>query len=302
MYQFPLHIKNKARETVLITGSARSGTSIFGKLLGSLEGVEYFFEPPTLFSLFSLLEAMPRREVQFLFDTFVYEELLMGALSGRAINLRGQDDSSIRHIKTEKEIARRLDGVARKHELDASAATIAIKIPSFVNRIPAISETLGLHRLVISIRHPGSTINSLLRKGWFSDTTLQAGDIIWPNRVETRVPAPHWVPEEWLGDWDSMAETDRAALYFITQTDLPHTLPKNTLIFDYDQMIIQSRELLEVVADQLDLRFGPLTEKILADVKVQETTEQYDLDFLSNEFRKRVLEVYAQARARLLVL
>ena len=71
MYQLPTHIHNKVRQSILITGSARSGTSIFGKMLGSLERVEYFFEPPTLFALFATLNDLPGREARFLFDTFL---------------------------------------------------------------------------------------------------------------------------------------------------------------------------------------------------------------------------------------
>lgn len=295
MYQFPSFIKDKVRDSILITGSARSGTTIFGKLVGSLNTVEYFFEPPTLFSLFSLLNKLPSQESCLLFETFVYEELLVGALSGRMINLRNQDDSSIKHTKTDAEIARRMNAIGRKGDIETEKATIALKLPDFVYRLPEINKTLGLQKLLISVREPSSTISSLLRKGWFKDESLQAGIHTWPNLFEGRVPKPHWVPKDWLEIWDEMTEVDRAALYFVTQTKLPMDLPESALIFSYDQLIKEPVKLLGAVADHLGLSFGSLTKNILTEVTEQKTTEYFNLKLLSRNLRNRVEEVYANA-------
>lgn len=302
MYELSSHIHDKVRQSILITGSARSGTTIFGKLIGSLQTVEYFFEPPMLFSLFALLDQLPSNEARLLFDTFVYEELLIGALSGRMINLRSQDDSSIYNTKTETEVARRMRATARKSDIETETATIAVKLPDFIYRLTEITEILGVKRLLISIRDPSSTISSLLRRGWFTDTALQAGDITWPNRFNGRVAAPHWIPFEWLEFWDTMNEADRAALYFITQTNLTEKQPKTALVFDYEQMVRQPRALLKSVADHLGLSFGPRTESILAQVKTQETTEKFDLRLLQKDLRERAEAVYAKARTRCLEL
>lgn len=294
MYRLSQRLHDKVRHSILITGSARSGTSIFGKLAGSLERVEYFFEPPTLFTLFTSLEALPEAQARLLFDTFVYEELLIGALSGRAINLRGQDDSSIRHTKTAEEIARRMEASALKRELDTRESEIAIKVPGFVYRLAQISQVLDLRRVCVLVREPESTMSSLLHRGWFSDDVLKAGDIAWPNRFDTVVPAPHWVPRDRLAEWDSMTEHDRAALYYITQTELAAVSAK-MVVFDYQQMISQPRALLELVADRLGLAFGPCTDTLLNEVTVQDSTSRFDLKTVRKEFANRVPEVYAQA-------
>lgn len=301
-YRLSPKIQKKVRNTVLITGSARSGTSIFGKLFGSLDQTEYFFEPSTLFSFFSVLETLPVREARLLFDTFVYEELLVGALSGRGINLRRQDDSSIRNTKSEAEIARRLESAARKDDLNTHIANIAIKMPDFVNRLPVISHTLGLHRLVILIRDPSSTINSLLRRGWFTDRSLQSGAIVWPNYWVGQVPVPHWVPADWLEAWSFMSERDRAALYYITQTELPDRISDTSVIFDYSQMLDRPRALLGAVADHFGLDFGCRTGDILATVGVQDTTEPFELSLLCEDLRERVIEAYRKAIAHSLQL
>ena len=42
-----------ANSSYLLTGCARSGTSIFGSILGSMENTEYLFESPTLLAFYS---------------------------------------------------------------------------------------------------------------------------------------------------------------------------------------------------------------------------------------------------------
>lgn len=294
MYQNPNHVQEKVRKSVLITGSARSGTSIFGKLVGSLDTAEYFFEPPLLFSLFSILDDLPESQARFLFDTYTYEELLVGALSGRYINLRKQDDSSIHHTKSSKEIARRLEAPSRKHDLDTSSVTGVLKVPDFVYKIPSISRVLQLHRLLISIRDPYSTISSLLRKGWFADSSLLTGHIMWPNNFSMGIPTPHWLPEHYFDEWECMNEADRAALYYITQTEIPE-VTEYSLVFDYDQMIAQPRDLIGSVASRLDLAFGPNTETIVKQVKIQDTYSKFDLKKVRQDLRELALSVYERS-------
>lgn len=298
MYQLSPHIHEKVRTSVLITGCARSGTSIFGKLLASLESVEYFFEPPTINALFTMLGEIPDAAARFLFDTYVYEDLLVGALAGRTINLRAQDDSSVRHTKTSKEIASRMEGAARKRDLDTREANIVMKIPSFVYRLQDISEILNINQLFVLIREPESAINSLLQRGWFSDTLLKAGDIIWPNRFDYAIPTPHWLPQAMLSEWQTMSEPDRAALYYITQTALSADV--NATVIGYEQIIARPRAMLTSIANQMGLNFGPCTETLLAEVYVQKTTSKFDLGLVREEFRSLAVKTYAQNTERLL--
>lgn len=297
MYQLSNHVHDKVRQSVLITGSARSGTSIFGKLLGSLETMEYFFEPPTVTSLFCSLSEISAAQARFLFDTYVYEDLLVGALSGRTINLRSQDDSSIHHTKTQEQISQRMINPARKRNLDTRKANITIKIPNFVYRLPEIMACFQLQTYFILIREPKTTISSLVHRGWFSDGTLKAGDVIWPNRYDTAIPAPHWVPQERLVEWDAMTEADRAALYYMVQTCLPEILPLQAKVIDYQQLISQPRAVLQMIAGQMGLPFGPCTDALLGDVKVQESTASFDLRTVREEFRTPVQELYNRANS-----
>jgi hypothetical protein len=302
MYELSENCHAIVRQSVLITGSARSGTSIFGKLFGTLERVEYFFEPPLLFSLFAILDKLPCSQSRLIFDTYLYEELLIGALSGRSINLRHQDDSSIYNSKTSGEIDRRLGGTGRKRDINVGNAQIAVKVPDFVYQLTKILEKTNLNQLFISIRDPGATIHSLIKRGWFTNAALQTGDITWPNRFDKIIPTPHWVPEDWLDAWEKMFDADRAALYYITQTDISNQLPTSTLIFDYEQLLMQPRALLELVAGHMGLSFGPHTNKILSQVKLQESTAHFDLNRIRGDLRAKVKDVYSESMLRCITI
>ncbi|MDY6868109.1 MAG: hypothetical protein SVT56_09420, partial [Chloroflexota bacterium] len=225
---------------------------------------------------------------------YTYEELLVGALSGRSINLREQDDSSIYHTKGPEEIAGRLEAPARKYDLDTSSATCVFKVPDFVYKVTSIFRVLKLQRFLISIRDPYSTISSLLRKGWFADSSLQVGNIMWPNSFSTGIPAPHWVPERYFDEWECMNEADRAALYYITQTEIPK-MTEYSLVFDYDQMNAHPRNLIESVASMLGLEFGQNTETIVKQVKIQDTYSKFDLKKVRQDFRELALSVYERS-------
>ncbi|MDE2291702.1 MAG: hypothetical protein KGL53_06435, partial [Elusimicrobia bacterium] len=73
MHDFAKEAVNRA---VMIVGVARSGTTLAGSLVSSFDGIEYSFEPPLLFSLLPLIDAMPADQFQLIFETYLYEELL----------------------------------------------------------------------------------------------------------------------------------------------------------------------------------------------------------------------------------
>jgi hypothetical protein len=101
-------VKSKVNNSILITGSARSGTSIMGKIIHSLKNVEYVFEPPTLVSLFSVIHEMDEKHWSLLFQTYLYEEFLINAIAGRNLNFNTNDDSCIYNTKPRNEIEERL--------------------------------------------------------------------------------------------------------------------------------------------------------------------------------------------------
>ena len=184
--------------------------------MGSLERVEYFFEPPTLFSLFALLDDLPGREARFLFDTFLHEELLIGALSGRVINLRGQDDGSILHTKPEAEITRCLEGYAQKWKDEAGSASSGDTIlfdarNSLVRAHDSLVALVGLDDIVVVSTKDATLV---ARKDRAQDAKVIAAKLKEEDRTEWELHCEVYRPR---GKYDSV---DRGEGYQVKQITL----------------------------------------------------------------------------------
>ena len=182
-------ISEKAEETVgnaiLVSGSARSGTTIIGKLLHSFEHVEYAFEPPMLFSMMPLITKIPEAQWKLLYETYLYEEFFINALCGRSINCNCCDDSSIYSVKGAEQIKRRLNrSIGKvKAELLGADYTLAFKMPDIVPFVPLLLQYYPHTRVVIMIREAVGTLNSLIAKKWFAVENISA-NMIWPFRLK----------------------------------------------------------------------------------------------------------------------
>lgn len=284
-----------ARRAVLLTGSARSGTTILGKLLSTATGVEYFFEPPTLFSLFSIIDSLPAREARLLYDTYIAEEMVVGALTGRQLNQRLVDESCIYHVKSEQEIAARLANPARREDLDLSVSTPLIKVPDFVYKLESIAATFQPNDIIVTIRRPETTLASLIKKQWFHDDSLKNTFTFWPAVMGESVPIPHWVPESRHLEWETMSEVERAALYYVEQTSIAGQHLKTSCLVDYDRLLQEPREIFAKILERLMKKHGEKSNQVLKEIQPQKSTEIFSLHKLPKKMKDDVEMVYSVA-------
>lgn len=158
--------------SILLTGVARSGTSMMGQLLHSLERVQYVFEPPVLYRLLELNHIHGgshfRPAHAELLETYLYAELLDLVL-GRRNNARLQDSSNIH-------VAKGAEYVSLQHLLPdtptdatemASGSTIVWKMPDIGKYLPGLMERYPGLRVVVMLREREDVEASLLDKGWY---------------------------------------------------------------------------------------------------------------------------------------
>ncbi|MEZ0232436.1 MAG: sulfotransferase [Methylophilaceae bacterium] len=277
-----LHISKDAADKVgsaiLISGSGRSGTTIIGKLLHSFKGVEYAFEPPMLVTLMPLIHKMDEHTWRLLYETYLYEDFLINALSGRLINTNQADDSSIYQVKTESELHARLSRSIRKVEAEqlASFSTLVYKLPNIVPLLPKLAEYYPATRFLIMKREAIGTINSLIQKEWFSDVSVRASTV-WPYRLVGDIKVPSWVKEEDDAIWANMSEIDRCAYYYIRVNENLENIP-NKIELSYQKLLNNPQAVAEELADSFGLEFGEKTPEIIT--SIQPADRNRDLDIL----------------------
>lgn len=266
-----LHISpnasRKVNNAILVSGSSRSGTTILGKLLHSFAGVEYVFEPPMLFSLVALIEDLPEEHWKLLYETYLYEEFLINAVSGRNINCNCEDDSSIYRVKTEASVHARLDSSIGKTQAErlSGGCTIAYKMPDIVPFLPRIVQYYPDTRVIIVRRGANETLNSMMTKKWFSNEKRNA-NLIWPFRIYKDFQIPFWVKGDDLDAWVDMTELDRCAYYYIRVNQSLEAIPGRIEV-KYHDLTDTPAEIASHLANQLNLSFGEKTPDILRTIK-----------------------------------
>ncbi len=285
-----------ADSAILISGSARSGTTIVGKLVHSFDRVEYVFEPPALIALISQINDLPRQQWEFLYEAYLYEEFLINAISGRAINMNRADDSSIFAAKSEDEVMRRLDHSWRKGEanLIAPLRRAAYKIPNIVPYIPALSSRYPGMAVVMVVRGAVETINSLMAKHMFA-SGHPSSLLPWPFRQFGEIKAPYWLR---LGDellWQELNEVDRCAYYYIRMSEGVQA-SEHQFVLKYSDLVKSPQDVACRLADFLGLKFGACTEKVINTIKPSRSPlDSGVIDSISDMFRSQVVEYSARS-------
>lgn len=248
---------------ILISGSARSGTTLVGSLIHSMEKVEYAYEPPMLVALLALIKDIDEHSWKLLYEAYLYEEFFLNSIAGRAINCNIKDDSSIYKVKTNQEIELKLRNHSTKTvtQQRSIGSVIAYKIPDIVYVIPKLKEYYPSMRVVAVLRDAVDTINSLMAKKWFSSET-QNSDLIWPFTIQNGVNVPYWVKEGDEDAWVAMSELDRAAYYYIRVNENVTDIP-NRIEIKYSDLMQNPLREAERIAEVLNLNFGGMTKKII---------------------------------------
>jgi len=264
MFKLDDYISKKCGTAIAVSGSARSGTTIIGKIIHTFQDVEYVHEPPMLFSLFGLISEMDENQWRLLYETYLYEEFLMNALAGRSLNCNRADDSSIYNVKSQKWIEERQNKSLRKMdaELLAHNSRISYKMPDVVPYLPLLKKYYPGTKIIMMLREAPDVFSSLLEKGWFKDETLREKNIIWPNRFLKNMRIPFWVDPAHDETWVEMDELHRIAYYYIRVNQSVEKLT-DCIKIKYRDLVKDPRETVQALAKELNIRWGEKTDDVL---------------------------------------
>jgi hypothetical protein len=289
--------KQVCNNAILITGNGRSGTTIVGKLIHSMRKIEYVFEPPTLIALLPLARKFDRDDFRVLFETYCYDELLMGQITGRAFNFNRNDDSCIYLTKSNAEIERRLKTAWSKSSAVSAAADsrLLIKLPDVTVCLAALRQLYPSMTFIVTVRDPNSVIQSVLRKGWFKNETLERMDIVWPTQTPG-FTTPFWVAPEDIDNWRKWPELERAGYYYIRIAN-GATAVEGVINVVYEQLVSTPDALVRDLAVRLGLEFGELTPRLISETYARPEFTNDWVAQLSSGMREKVFRV-AEAASR----
>lgn len=283
--QISHHAEKLINNAILITGAARSGTTITEKIIHSFHNVECIHEPPLLFSLIPMIDEMSPSHWDLLFKTYLFEDFFVGAKSGRRLNFNTHDDSSIIKVKSSETIQNRLTRSWPKGTIIESISDeiIAFKMPDISPFIPEILRRFPNMRVITTRRDYRTTISSLLNKKWFCEEALES-EKIWPYKQLKKFKIPFWVADSDVVDWIDMSEIERCAYYFITMNENIQSLNHCHEVW-YEDLVIDPNFIVNDLCKFLNCQKTESTQKILDSVSVQETTQIADLSSLNVQIR-----------------
>ena len=254
-----------AEKAIVVTGAGRSGTTILGNIIHSLDTVEYIFEPPMLISLFEVLPQLQKDCWKLLYETYLYEEFLMGSLAGRNINRNQNDDSCIDKVKDANEIAKRLEVGHRKLSLVeiAQSSVVAYKLLNLNGRIRDLKLAYPETKTVFITRNAADVIASTLKKKWFADETLKNGFVNWPFIFYKNTHIPTFVKPDDFDLWIGMDEINRCAYYYIASHE---DVDVNTYIVRYEDFIADAEKIISKLSRNLGLNMSSRARELCASV------------------------------------
>ena len=277
---------------IVIGGSARSGTTIMGKLINSLENVEYYFEPPMLVPLLLKSDEIRDESLKELLQFYFVDNFLLDSLAGRNINLNENDDSCILHVKSKENIQNRYQRSFRRNELEKliKKTIFSFKSPEVVFFTEKISTLFANNKKLFMHRNANDVINSLLKKGWFSNESLNANNPtqLYAMEIINDIKIPYWVRDRDKKLWVNMDEINRCGYYYMRISESILRYSNDSIVVDYDKFIQTPKSILNKILKQYNLKSTNKTDDILESIHFQAKDRKNCLAGLNQEVREKI--------------
>ena len=274
------------KDFILITGLPRTGTTLAGKVIGSCQQVEYFFEPPLIPTFFHHMAALPTEQIKALFEAYCIQELMNQALSGRRLNFNSNDDSYIGNYKEPASWEQRLLKSYRASELAAlsHASIFCMKVPGVAHSLKTIKALYPEIKIVLITRDFNSIARSIRAKGWFNS---ENPNIIYPSKRVGNDFVPSMVPDPWANQWSDLNEEERIAVYIFSQLEGLETAPKD-YVLHYDSFV-NDPKIFPNLLDSMGLKYGTKTAPLLESIQAHPYAKFSMASKVRDEIRERAM-------------
>jgi hypothetical protein len=302
--RFPKPQNDCMKNSVMLTGIFRSGTTILGKIMGSFKNVEYSYDPPIISTLdyANLNGKLDGECVSGIFGTYMAQDIMLNYHHGRGYNIRVNDGSCIFNMKSHKEIEQRLkiNGVneASKLMYELNSRLIWKSVVRF-SIIPIFMKHYENFKVVEIERDLKRLLSSLIKIGWFNKNEMKSEKYmgIWPYKEGYESKIPYMVSKETADLWDnSNVETNVARLLndltkirFDIKKIVKEQYPGSYLTIKYEDLLDNTSKVVNKIEKFTGMKRTSISEKWIKDVK--QTKAAFDIDDIISKIEPSVLEL-----------
>ena len=254
------NINKILNNTIWITGCARSGTTIIGKILSTLKSVEYAYEPDFLFELLTKIHKLNKKNWLDLYNIYLIEELFFNLCVGRRANFRKIDDSYIGHSLSDKDLKIKLkinlSRIDFENYLKKRKKKLLIKIPDVSRSLITLEKYYPKNKFIITIRNSKSISSSIIKKKWFKNN----------NDLPPVYKNPDLLGKSIYNKWIKLNEKKKTELY-IKEMNKNCKKIKNKYFFVYENLIKNPNKEINKICKFLNLKKTTKTKEIIKTIK-----------------------------------
>lgn len=262
---------------LIITGVGRSGTTILGRLIGSMRPAFYLFEPAIL-SLMPLLIQQLQSERPYaaqLMRSILFEDYFLQLIHGRTLNFNSRDDSYVENYMRTADVEHRWQEMRRRQDVIAylkkTKAIFLMKIPEFQPLFEVTETIFPGPRFLHIIRNGLDVVASSLKRGWFTDEFMGEAYIGWVRTNATGRAAPWFLDDESRALFPRWTPATRAASLWrqLTQKGIDYTSTHKDKSQDlrYEAFLLDPKTITSEIAQRFGLEITEITEKALDSVR-----------------------------------
>lgn len=282
-------------KTLILSGCARSGTSILGRIVASFRGVIYNYESPALMSLLARSQQLPKDVFLELWVSTAYKMDCVDQLAGRGLNLNIHDESSAWHYLPRDEIELRLSRSASSYDCLARFKdfTYVAKIPDMHAQIQYLLNALPNTGLLSIGRNPRDTLSSLAKKGWVD----AADDFLMPMRADFDT-VPCFIGDSWVERYLHAGREDRCAIWYLSVQESA-LASKDSYLVSYEDLVAKPEEFSESICDFLEMELGPKTQHVLNEITSKRAGSSGNfLEVIAGDLRRLIDQSWSEWQSR----
>ena len=271
---------------IVLTGSARSGTSLIGKIIGSMEPAFYLFEPV-------LTKFMAEFGYNDDFNRILFEDYYLNLIHGRG-NSNCLDLSFYGNYEHHKDVMWRWITMRNRSDaleyIEENNPKFILKHTEFQHLFEyAPAHWVGVKYIVV-FRNGCDVVKSAIKRGWFTDEWCE--DIIEPNHRPITIKVPNYIDDCSL--WHIWNPETRAACVWRTVNEMGIEYKKKhpNIVFQFRYEDFCRRPITGSMAlsQWLGLNITDLTRKHIREVH-SPPKYKFDINSISEPERTRFINL-----------